>query len=89
MIYGPPDRIYKSSDGETWGYRKQIVKTTWGTSYSVKEEYLDFTFKKRENMFSDNEYSISRSETSVSYWDQAVATWRKGVVFRLDNPADL
>ncbi len=40
-------------------------------------------------MFSDNEYSISRSETSVSYWDQAVAAWRKGIVFRLDNPADL
>jgi GWxTD domain-containing protein len=89
MIYGPPDRIYKTSEGETWGYRKQVVKTTWGTSYSVKEEFLDFTFKIRENIFSDNEFSISRSETSVSYWDQAVAAWRKGVVFRLDNPADL
>ena len=89
MIYGPPDRLYKSSEGETWGYRKRVVKTTWGTSYSVKEEYLDFIFKKRENIFSDNEYSITRSETTISYWDQAVMSWRKGKVFRLDNPADL
>jgi GWxTD domain-containing protein len=89
IIYGPPDKLYKSSEGETWGYRERVVKTTWGTSYSVKEQYLDFTFKKRENMFSDNEYSINRSETSVSYWDQAVMSWRKGVVFRVDNPADL
>ena len=89
IIYGPPDKLYKSGDGETWGYRKQIVKTGWGTSYSVREEFLNFTFKKRENKFSDNEYSISRSETVISYWDQAVLSWRKGVVFRLDNPADI
>jgi GWxTD domain-containing protein len=89
MIYGPPDKLYKSSEEETWGYRKRVVKTTWGTSYSVKEEYLNFIFKKRENIFSDNEYSITRSETTVSYWDKAVMSWRKGVVFRLDNPAEL
>lgn len=89
IIYGPPDKLYKTSDGETWGYRKQVVRTSWGTNYSVREEYLNFTFKKRENMFSDNEYTISRSETVVSYWDQAVLAWRKGIVFRLDNPADL
>ena len=89
IIYGPPDKLYKSSDGETWGYRKHLVKTSWGTSYSEREDYLYFTFKKRDNMFSDNEYSISRSETVVSFWDQAVLSWRKGIVFRLDNPADL
>jgi GWxTD domain-containing protein len=89
IIYGPPDKLYKSSEGETWGYRKQIVKNTWGTTYTSRIEYLDFTFRKRDNMFSDNEYSINRSETTISYWNQAVAAWRKGIVFRLDNPADL
>jgi GWxTD domain-containing protein len=89
IIYGPPDKLYKSTEGESWGYRKSVLKSSWGTRYSVKEEYLFFDFKKRDNIFSDNEYSISRSETVVSYWDRAIASWRRGVVFRLDNPSDL
>jgi len=89
IIYGPPDKLYKSADEESWGYRKPVIKSSWGTRYNVKEEYVFFTFKKRDNVFSDNEYSISRSETLVSYWDQAILSWRKGIVFRLDNPADL
>ena len=89
IIYGPPDKLYKSSDGESWGYRKPVIKSRWGSRYSVKEAYLFFDFKKRDNKFSDNEYSISRSETSVSYWDKAILNWRKGIVFRLDNPSDI
>jgi hypothetical protein len=89
LIYGPPDKLYKSTEGESWGYRKSVLKSSWGTRYNVKEEYLFFDFKKRDNIFSDNEYSISRSETVVSYWDKAIASWRKGIVFRLDNPSDI
>jgi GWxTD domain-containing protein len=89
MLYGPPDKLYKSSVGETWGYRQPEIKSKWGPRYSVKEKYLFFNFKKRDNKFSDNEYSLSRSETVVSFWDQAVLAWRKGIVFRLDNPADI
>ncbi|MGQ9620733.1 MAG: GWxTD domain-containing protein [Bacteroidales bacterium] len=86
IIYGPPDKLYKSADVETWGYRNPVVRTGWGSRFSVKEEYLFFTFKKKENPFTDNDYSLSRSETVVSYWDKAVQSWRKGIVFRLDNP---
>ena len=89
IIYGPPDKVYKSTEEESWGYRKSEVKSSWGTRYKVKEDYLFFSFKKRVNKFSDNDYSLNRSETVVSYWDKAVASWRKGVVFRLDNPADI
>ena len=89
IIYGPPDRIYKSPEGEIWGYRKQVVKTTWGTNYSVREKYLEFNFRRKDDIYSDNEYSISRSETEISYWDKAVLAWRRGIVFRLDNPSDL
>jgi GWxTD domain-containing protein len=89
LLYGPPDKVYKSSAEESWGYRKSEVKSTWGTRYQVKEDYLFFTFKKKDNKFSDNEYSLSRSETVVTYWDKAVLSWRKGLVFRLDNPADI
>jgi GWxTD domain-containing protein len=89
IIYGPPDKLYKSNEEENWGYRRSVVNSKWGSRYSVEEEYLFFSFKKRASIFSDNEYSLSRSETVITYWDKAVLAWRKGVVFRLDNPADL
>jgi GWxTD domain-containing protein len=88
ILYGPPDKLYKSTDEERWGYRMPVVKSSWGTRYSVQDNYLYFSFKKRPNRFSDNDYSLSRSETVITYWDQAVLAWRKGVVFRLDNPAE-
>ncbi len=89
IIYGPPDKVYKTVEGESWGYKKPVVKSSWGGRYTVKEDYLFFMFKKREGMFSDNDYYLSRSETPVTYWDQAILSWRKGFVFRLDNPEDI
>jgi GWxTD domain-containing protein len=89
IIYGPPDKVYKSAEGENWGYRKPVIKSSWGGRYTVSDEYLFFNFKKKENVFSDNDYYLSRSETLVTYWDKAVSSWRKGIVFRLDNPEDI
>lgn len=89
IIYGPPDKVYKTSEGESWGYSKPKVKSSWGGRYSVSDEYLFFNFKKKKNIFSDNDYFLSRNETLVTYWDKAVASWRKGIVFRLDNPEDI
>jgi len=89
IIYGPPDKVYKTLEGESWGYNKTATKSSWGSRYSVAEDYLFFNFKKKNDRFSDNDYFLSRSETLVTYWDQAVASWRKGVVFRLDNPEGL
>ncbi len=86
IIYGPPDKIYKSDEGELWGYKKPVIKSKWGGRYSVKEDYLYFTFKHRDNIFSDNDFYLSRSESLVTYWDKAILSWRKGIVFRLDNP---
>ena len=88
VMYGPPDILYKTNDGESWGYIKPVVKSRWGNTVQVKEDYIYFNFRKRENLFSDNDYLLSRSETLVTYWDQAVASWRKGIVFRLDNPTE-
>ncbi|MBN1107459.1 MAG: GWxTD domain-containing protein [Bacteroidales bacterium] len=89
IIYGPPDKVYKGPEGENWGYRKPVIKSSWGTRYKVQEDYLWFTFKKKEATFSDNDYFISRSETLVTFWEQAIDSWRKGIVFRLDNPQGL
>ncbi len=88
-IYGPPDKVYKSSDGENWGYRKPVLKSSWGGGFHLKEDYLYFNFRVRQSKYSENDYYLSRSETLVSYWDKAVASWRKGMVYRLDNPEDL
>jgi GWxTD domain-containing protein len=88
-IYGPPDKVYKTSDGENWGYRKPVIKSSWGGRYHLKEDYLFFNFKIREDKFADNDFYLSRNETLVTYWDKAIASWRKGIVYRLDNPEDL
>ena len=89
IIYGPPDKVYKTIEGENWGYKKPKVESKWGSRYGSKEDYLFFNFKKKNNKFSDNDYFLSRNESLVTFWDKAVASWRKGVVFRLDNPEDL
>ncbi len=89
IIYGPPDKVYKTSEGENWGYRKPVIKSSWGGRYTVSNDYLFFNFKKKKNIFSDNDYFLSRSETLVTYWDKAIMGWRKGIVFRLDNPEDI
>jgi len=86
IIYGPPDKVYKTSEGESWGYKKPVVRSKWSGRFTVSDSYLYFNFKKRDNNLTDNDFYLSRSETLVTYWDKAVASWRKGVVFRLDNP---
>jgi GWxTD domain-containing protein len=88
IIYGPPDKVYKTMEGENWGYKKPVIKSSWGSRYTVSDEYLFFNFKKRDSPFSDNDYYLSRNETLVTYWDKAITSWRKGIVFRLDNPED-
>jgi GWxTD domain-containing protein len=88
IIYGPPDKVYKTSEGESWGYRKPVMKSSWGGRYTVTDDYLFFNFRKRESIFTDNDYYLSRNETLITYWDKAVLSWQKGIVFRLDNPAD-
>lgn len=89
IIYGPPDKVYKTADGESWGYRKPVVKSSWGSRYTVSDNYLFFNFKQRNDIFSDNDFYLSRNETLVTYWDRAVSNWRNGIVFRLDNPQDI
>jgi GWxTD domain-containing protein len=89
IVYGPPDKIYKTSDGESWGYKKPVINSKWGGRYTISDDYLYFNFKKRENNFSDNDYYLSRSESPVTFWEKAVSSWRKGIVFRLDNPKDI
>jgi len=89
IMYGPPDKVYKSAEGESWGYKKPPVKSRWGSRFSFEDQYLWFNFRKQKSLFSDNDFVLNRAGTPVSYWDIAVARWREGKVFRLDNPQEL
>lgn len=89
IIYGPPDKVYKTPGTERWGYHRQDVKSGWGTRFKVENNYLYFNFKNRENFLSNNDYTLLRSENATTYWDLAVRTWLSGVVFKLDNPSDI
>lgn len=89
ILYGPPDKLYKNTEGESWGYRKPPVKSRWGSKYTVADEFLWFNFRKQTSVFTDNDFVLNRASTPISYWDIAVAKWREGKVFRLDNPEEL
>jgi len=89
IMYGPPDKVYKNAEGESWGYKRPPVKSRWGSRYVMEDQYLWFNFRKQKNLFSDNDFVLNRAGTPVSYWDIAVARWREGKVFRLDNPQEL
>lgn len=89
IIYGPPDKVYKNVEGESWGYKMPPVKSAWGAQYSSTEEYLWFNFSKKKNLFSQNDFVLNRASTPISYWDIAVARWREGKVFRLETATEL
>lgn len=89
IIYGPPDKVYKSVGGERWGYKRPRVKSGWGIRYVVEEQMLYFTFSLRENFFSNNHYTLIREESLTTLWEDAVRSWRNGVVFRTDTPTNL
>jgi GWxTD domain-containing protein len=88
MVYGPPDRLQKTIDTEKWGYKLPPVQSRWREKHTFESQYLWFTFTRKDNKFTDNDYSLNRALTPISYWDQAVASWRRGKVFRLDNPKE-
>jgi len=86
IIYGPPDKIYKNIEGERWGYKKPVVKSKWGSGYTVNEEYLWFAFRNNKSQFTTNDFLLNRSDATPTFWEQAVTSWRNGVVFSLENP---
>ena len=89
IIYGPPDKVYKNVEGESWGYKMPPVKSAWGSQYSSTEEILWFNFSKKKNLFSQNDFVLNRAATPISYWDIAVARWREGKVFRLETATEI
>jgi GWxTD domain-containing protein len=89
IIYGPPDKVYKNTEGERWGYRKVEIRSTWGTRSRIREDYLWFNFRNNPNPFTTNDFYLNRSDAAATFWEQAILSWRNGIVFRLDNPDDI
>jgi GWxTD domain-containing protein len=88
IMYGPPDKVYKGKAEEQWGYKKPVIRSSWGTRVRVQEDYIWFSFRHNKSRFTTNDYYFVRSD-APTFWDQAVASWRKGIVYRLDNPDDI
>ncbi|MBC8265695.1 MAG: GWxTD domain-containing protein [Flavobacteriales bacterium] len=70
IIFGPPNIIYQSEQGESWIYGEK------NNVYS-----LNFTFTKMENKFTDNDYQLNRSVYFKSIWNTAQNAWRDGHIY--------
>lgn len=70
IVYGPPDKVYRSSDGEAWVY---------GDETSALSYY--FSFSKVNNPFTDNDYSLQRMNSYRYGWGQAIEAWRNGHIY--------
>lgn len=70
VIYGPPDKVYRSTAGEAWVYGEE----TSSLSYY-------FNFLKVSNPFSDNDYTLNRMSSYRYGWGQAIESWRNGRVY--------
>ncbi len=68
LLYGPPNRVYRNSNGETWEYT--------GGSNLVD---LSFNFVKVRNIFTDKHYNLLRDEDYRRFWFRNIDLWRKGI----------
>jgi len=67
IIYGPPDKVFTSIDGEEWVYGNE----------SSSLPYI-FRFSKVSNPFTENDYELQRSQSYRYGWGQAISSWRSG-----------
>ena len=72
VVYGPPNIVYRSSDGETWIYGEENSSLSY-----------HFNFNKVPNPFTDNDFSLDRSDMYRYSWVQATEAWRQGRVYNV------
>ena len=66
IVFGEPNIVYKSENSEVWIYGEV------GNLNSVT-----FNFLKLNNLFSDNDYTLSRSPIYKTIWYSAIDLWRR------------
>ena len=70
LIFGPPNKTYKTQQMETWVYGKE------GSPNAAT-----FRFEKINNPFSDNNFKLIRNINFKDPWYIAVNNWRDGHVY--------
>lgn len=70
VIYGPPNKVYRSTTGEAWVY---------GDETSSLSYY--FNFLRVSNPFTANDYSLERMGSYRYGWGQAIESWRNGHIY--------
>lgn len=69
-VYGPPDKIYKTEESETWIYGEEDNPMS-----------ITFKFRKFPSPFTDNDYRLSRQDYYKPSWYQRIEAWRNGRIY--------
>lgn len=70
VIYGPPNKVFRSTAGESWIYGDENSSLSYF-----------FSFSKVSNPFSDNDFSLERMNSYRYGWGQAIESWRNGHIY--------
>jgi GWxTD domain-containing protein len=70
IVYGPPNKVFRSSAGEAWVYGNQSSSLSYY-----------FNFIHLDNPFTDNDFSLDRSSQYRYGWGQAIEAWRQGHIY--------
>lgn len=66
IVYGPPDKVFKTSKLETWTYGISNGKTG-----------VSFNFYKSTTPFTDNDFMVDRSPSYINSWNSSIEFWRR------------
>ncbi|MEA2041412.1 MAG: GWxTD domain-containing protein [Bacteroidota bacterium] len=69
IMFGPPDILNYSDEGEHWVYRSKSKAKT------------EMTFIKQQHKISENDYVLKRKSYYTTWWYKAVRSWRSGVIY--------
>lgn len=74
ILFGPPNRIQMTGNGERWFYfAKRRTKT------------VEFSFNRQPDAFSNQHLVWMKTTDSQMYWNQAVRSWRNGKVYSIGS----
>jgi len=74
IIFGPPDYLSKDANEEKWVYFTRKNSTP-----------VEFTFIRKENHFTIQDYELNRDVNSTGIWAEAIRTWRRGKIYSPDT----
>lgn len=70
IIYGKPNEIRKNTGRETWIYGDVTNPNS-----------LSFTFYKKNNIYTENQYELARNSAYRIHWQRAVTNWINGRIY--------